>query len=174
MLHTLSHRVAKSHGCVVIEKLNLSGMTRSASGTVEAPGTNVAQKRGLNRSLADAAMGRLAVMLTYKCLWNGGTLVEVPAAYSSQECSACGHIDPQNRPSQAVFLCVKCGHAEHADVNAAKVLLARGLKILTVEPTVTGCGGSGTGRPAKQQLRVARRGTRHAGLGPKAPAFRPG
>lgn len=37
----------------------------------------------------------------------------------------CGHIDAKSRRSQAVFLCTKCGYSDHADLNAAKVLLAR-------------------------------------------------
>ena len=100
-------------------------------------------------------------------------MIEVPAAYSSQECSACGHVAAENRPSQASFECVACVLVEHADVNAAKVILARGLKILAVEISATGCGGSGNGRPKKQQLRVVRRGVRHGSGLSKAPAFRP-
>jgi len=33
-----------------VENLNIKGMTRSARGTVEKPGRNVAQKTGLNRN----------------------------------------------------------------------------------------------------------------------------
>lgn len=156
VLHVASHAYAKNHGTVFVERLNLKGMMKSASGTVDEPGTNVAQKRGLNRSLSDAAMGRFAKFVGYKITWRGGRLGDVRAAYSSQECNGCEHIDPRNRPDQATFLCVACGLREHADVNAAKVILKRGLR--AVEPTVTGCGGSGTSRPARQQLRVVRRG----------------
>jgi putative transposase len=47
---------------------------------------------------------------------------------TSQRCSACGHVDPKSRESQAVFRCTHCLHpAEHADVNAAKNILAAGL-----------------------------------------------
>jgi len=125
MLHNLSARYAKSHGVVVVEKLNIANMTRSASGTVEEPGTNVRQKAGLNRSILGAGWGRLVEQLRYKLAWLGGTLVEVPAAYSSQTCHACGHVDAKSRKAQAVFECVGCGLCEHADLNAAKVLLQR-------------------------------------------------
>jgi putative transposase len=63
--------------------------------------------------------------------------------------------------SQASFVCTACGHADNADVNAARVLLARGLEKIAVETTVTVCGGTAAREhPVKQKLRVARRGTR--------------
>ncbi|MGO9158450.1 MAG: zinc ribbon domain-containing protein [Mycobacterium sp.] len=49
----------------------------------------------------------------------------VPAAYTSQRCSSCGHIAPENRKSQAVFQCVACGATPcNADVNAARNIAA--------------------------------------------------
>lgn len=156
-LHTLSFLLAKNHGLIAIEKLSLTNMTASAAGTAEEPGKNVRAKAGLNRSILDAGLGRFAEMLKYKSAWRGGRVVETHAAYSSQECSACGHVDAKNRPDQATFCCVRCGHCEHADTNAGKVVLKRAL---AVEPTVTVCGGDAVGRPKKQKLRVARRGTR--------------
>ena len=173
ILHVETTRIAKNHGHVFVENLNVRAMTKSASGTVEEPGTNVAQKSGLNRAILDSGWGQARWMLGYKTLWQGGSVGEVPAAGSSQTCSECGHRDPLSRVSRGWFCCTACGHAEDADVNAAKVILQRGL---AVETTVAGCGGSAIGRPVRQQLRVARRGTRSAqGLGSsKAPAFRPG
>jgi putative transposase len=123
-LHGLSHDYAKNHGTVVIEKLQIGNMTRNATGTVEAPGRNVRQKSILNRSILNVGWSRFAEMLRYKLTWNGGTLVEVPAAYSSQTCSACGHVDAKSR-KKSIFCCIACGHRDHADLNAAKVLLAR-------------------------------------------------
>jgi putative transposase len=153
LLHTLSAAYTKSHGTVVVEKLEILNMTRSAKGTVEEPGTNVAQKAGLNRGILGAGWGRFAEQLRYKLAWSGGSLVEVPAAYSSQTCSACGHIAAQNRPSQAVFCCVSCGYQDHADLNAAKNLLARANR--------SGLPGEGsplgTRRTRKVSLRVPRR-----------------
>jgi putative transposase len=166
VLHELSARYAKNHGTVVVEKLNVKSMTRSAKGSVDAPGTNVRQKAGLNRSILDAGWGAFVGMLRYKLAWSGGRLVEVPAAYTSQRCSVCGHADASNRPSQAVFLCVSCGHSDHADTNAAK-------NIRAAESAVTVCGGAKS--PLKQKLRIARCGQRSRCSGSsKAQAFRPG
>ena len=108
-LHVQSARLAKSHGVVVLERLNVAGMIRGRCA----------------RSIADAGWSRFADMLRYKLAWSGGSLVEVPAAYSSQTCSACGTIDAESRRSQAVFHCTSCGYRDHADLNAAKILLAR-------------------------------------------------
>ncbi len=168
VLHVESRRYAKNHGAVIVEKLVVQHMTRSAKGTPEEPGTNVAQKAGLNRAILDSGWGAFLTMLRYKVVPEGGRVVEVPARFSSQTCAACGVVDADSRRSQAVFRCTDCGYTDNADINAARVLLARGMRALAVEATVTGCGGLAAGRPAKQQLRVARRGTR-ASEGPRAP-----
>lgn len=157
VLHVESRRYAReNHAVVFLEDLGVQRMTRSAKGTAESPGTRVAQKRGLNLSIADAGWGRFGEMLAYKVAERGGQVVKVPPAYSSQTCSACGVVDAASRRSQASFVCTACGHAENADVNAAKVLLARGLKKIAVESTVTACGGlpcKGRRRSRKLTLR---------------------
>lgn len=101
---------------------------KSASGTIEKPGTNVSQKRGLNRALKRLALGIAQKQLAYKAALNGKICVSVKSHYSSQECSNCGYIDKENRKSQANFSCQKCDHKENADINAAKVILKRGIE----------------------------------------------
>jgi putative transposase len=111
VLHKLSAEYAKSHGVVVVENLQIGNMVKT--------------NRGLARGILDAAWGRFGEMLAYKLAWSGGTLEREVAAYSSQTCSVCGHVDAANRASQAVFRCTSCGHTEHADLNAPKVLKQR-------------------------------------------------
>lgn len=154
VLHVESLRYAKSHSVIVIESLKIQNMSRSASGTVENPGTNVAQKTGLNRSIMSAGWGKFGFMLGYKTVWYGSSKQEVYAAYSSMECAVCHCIDERNRDGEK-FHCVGCGNVDHADNNAAKVIVNRRTDGGAV------CGGSGTGRPVKQKLRVVRRGIRH-------------
>ena len=67
--------------------------------------------------------------------WHGRRFLVVPAAYSSQTCAVCGHIDPKNRDTQAAFRCLDCGHTAHADFNAACVLRQRGLAALDDDDT---------------------------------------
>lgn len=146
VLHEISTAYAKSHGTVVVEKLNVKGM--SAEGG--------AHKTGLNRSILDAGWGRLVEMLRYKLAWSGGALVEVPAAYSSQTCSACGVVDAKSRRSQSEFSCVACGYVDHADLNAAKVLKCRANRSATMP--VEGTPPEGPQRSRKRVgLRVPRR-----------------
>jgi transposase len=54
-------------------------------------------------------------------------VVHVDPAYTSQGCSACGHIAKANRRNQSTFICRSCGFAEHADRNAARNIAARGV-----------------------------------------------
>jgi putative transposase len=108
-LHVLSARYAKSHGVVIVEQLNVQAMVRG----------------GLGRHIAGAGWSSFCTMLRYKLDATGGTLIEVPASYSSQTCSVCGHVDPASRERER-FHCVGCGHEAHADLNAAHVLLSRG------------------------------------------------
>ena len=126
-LHKESTKISKSHAVIVVEDLQVSNMTRSAKGTLEAPGRYVAQKSGLNKAILDQGWGMFRTMLEYKQLWRGGELVAVAPQYTSQRCAECGHVSPENRSSQALFSCVACGHTDHADVNAARNILAVGL-----------------------------------------------
>ena len=68
--------------------------------------------------------------LQYKARRQGKLVIEVPAFYSSQECGPCGHIHQDNRVSQSEFVCQSCGHTDHADHNAAKVIAGRGVRQL--------------------------------------------
>ena len=105
-----------------VEDLKVRAMTKSARGTRACPGSNVAQKRGLNRQISRHGWGLLVARLKHKA---AGRLEFVPAAYTSQRCSHCGHIAPENRKSQAVFQCVACGAGPcNADVNAARNIAA--------------------------------------------------
>jgi putative transposase len=119
-LHQLTTRLAKSHGRIVIEDLNVSGMTRSARGSREAPGHNMRAKNGLNRSLADASFGEFRRQLEYKCRWYGSELVVADRFLpSSKTCSRCGTVRDGLRLEERVFGCVACGLRIDRDLNAA-------------------------------------------------------
>jgi IS605 OrfB family transposase len=116
-----STRLAADYDLIRVEDLKIKNMVRSARGTIAAPGTNVRAKAGLNRSIHAAGWGLLATRLEQKA---PGRVEKINPAYTSQICHACGHCAAENRESQAVFRCRACGHADHADVNAAKNIAA--------------------------------------------------
>ncbi|MFD0592521.1 RNA-guided endonuclease InsQ/TnpB family protein [Catellatospora coxensis] len=73
------------------------------------------------------AFAQLGQYIAYKAKRAAVAVVHVNPAYTSQQCSACGHIAKANRPNQSTFRCRSCGFAEHADRNAACNIAARGV-----------------------------------------------
>jgi transposase len=72
-----------------------------------------------------------------------GRVEKIRPAFTSQRCSACGHVDAESRESQARFVCTACGFADHADVNAARNIAAG--------HAVTARGGDGVARPVNRE-----------------------
>ena len=114
--------LARRFDVIRVEDLNVKAMTRSARGAVTEPGRNVRQKAGLNRGILAAGWTLLVTRLQDKA---PGRVEKVRAAYTSQACNACGHVDRGSRESQAVFRCTACGWQAHADVNAARNIAGR-------------------------------------------------
>ena len=112
----VSTDLARRFDLIRIEELQITRMTRSAKGTQAKPGHNVRQKAGLNREIMRSGWGLLARRLEDKA---PGRVQKVSPAYTSQRCSACGHVAAGNRKSQAVFACLACAATLNADVNAA-------------------------------------------------------
>jgi transposase len=140
----VSTHLARRFDIVRVEDLNVKDMTRSAKGTTEAPGVNVAAKAGLNRGIQASGWGLLVRRLEDKA---AGRVQKVSPAYTSQRCSACGCVDGKSRESQTRFRCTACNFACNADVNAAKNIAAG--------HAVKARGGDGAGRPANRELYLA-------------------
>jgi transposase len=132
--------LARRFDLIRVENLNVTDMTRSARGTAARPGRNIAQKAGLNRGILASGWGLLVRRLQDKA---PGRVEKVSPAYTSQRCSACGHIAAESRKSQALFACVACGFACNADVNAARNIAAG--------HAVTARGGDGVARPVNRE-----------------------
>ena len=113
--------IARRFDVIRVEDLKIGNMTRFARGTRGEPGRNVRQKAGLNRGILRSGWGLLVRRLEEKA---PGRVEKVRPAFTSQRCSACGHVDPKSRESQAVFRCTACGFVGHADVNAAMNIAA--------------------------------------------------
>ena len=125
-LHKLSTRISENQARVYVEGLQIRNMSASARGTIDAPGRGVRAKSGLNKSILDQGWYEFRRQLSYKLFWKGGALVEVDYRHTSQRCSRCRFTVRENRPAQALFRCLICGHEENADVNAAKNILTAG------------------------------------------------
>lgn len=163
-----AHRLTRDNAIVTLERLNVRAMTASVAprpdpgmpGVYRANGR--AAKAGLNRSILDKGWYGLETALRAKARYTGTTIRVVDPAYTSQTCSnpVCGKVDAKSRESQAAFRCTSCGHAEHADANAAKNIKARG--------QAAGLVVSGRGDPAGSVKRQAPR-TTVRGAGGDAP-----
>ncbi|WP_432977935.1 RNA-guided endonuclease InsQ/TnpB family protein [Dactylosporangium sp. CA-233914] len=128
--HKAALWLVRHYDIIAHEDLRIANMTRSASGTVEVPGANVAQKSGLNRSILDAGWGVFLNVLASKAESAGRVVVAVNPANTSRTCPDCGHCAKENRVTQADFVCVACGYAGHADVVGATNVLGAGLALL--------------------------------------------
>ncbi len=125
----------RDHDLIVLEDLATKNMVRRPhpKPDPDAPGAflpnGAAAKAGLNRAIHRSCWGRFERRLTDKATASGVTVMFVDPRHSSQTCPACDHVAPENRESQAVFRCVRCGYCAHADSNAATIILARGLRL---------------------------------------------
>ena len=132
--HKISRNLVENNDIIAIEKLNLAGMSRKAKAKVDPNNPNEflpngqSAKRALNRKLQLSALSQFGEFLKYKAHLSGGQVIEVDSRNTSRRCSSCGHVAQENRESQAVFVCKKCGYSDNADHNAALNILERALR----------------------------------------------
>jgi putative transposase len=110
-LHKESTKIAKANSTVFVEDLDVSLLTKN---------------RNFSKSIKDCGWGMFRQMLEYKT-----QVVRVDPAYTSQQCFECKHTTKENRKTQSEFKCVKCGHTDHADINAAKNIKSRGTALVS-------------------------------------------
>lgn len=107
--HKLSTKLATENSHIVIEDLNIQGMSKS----------------NLAKHILDCGWGQFFTFLEYKC-----NLIRVNPRFTSQMCSSCGHIAKENRKTQSKFVCVNCAHTANADVNAAHNIKKAGVAVI--------------------------------------------
>jgi putative transposase len=131
-LHRLTTCLARTKPVIVVEDLNVKGLSRGP----------------LSRSVADVGWGTFLRMLEYKAKWYGATLIVAPRSFpSTRLCSRCGHLNGKMPLSQRVFHCEACGLEMDRDLNAALNLRAYGLAHLT-DPTASSAGSDAPGDPS--------------------------
>jgi putative transposase len=101
--------VIQKYDAIAVEDLNVSGMS----------------KGNLAKHVLDVSWAEWFRQLSYKAEWAGRMFVAVDPKYTSQTCAKCDHVSKDNRKTQELFLCVSCGHTDHADRNGAVNILAR-------------------------------------------------
>src|SRR6266511_1521396 len=120
--HKTARTLVDTCDAIGLEDLRVADKTRSARGTAQQPGRNVAQKAGLNRSILDAGWAQFTSILAAKAEEAGRRVVNVNPAHTSIDCHACGA--RCTRPRQDTVVCPRCGPRD-ADVNGARNVCTR-------------------------------------------------
>ncbi len=134
-LHGLTNKMIKNYKIIVIEKLNIKGMTKN---------------HYLAKSILDASWNELARQLNYKAEEAGSVILQVDPRNTSKACSNCGWINNDLTLADRTFKCQECGIELNRDVNAARNILRLGLGTLGRRGTESNaCGDEATtmGKP---------------------------
>src|SRR5712691_10122027 len=83
----------------------------------------------LAKSIQDAAWSQFTAHLAYKAAYAGRQYVAVNPAYTSQDCSQCGH-RAKKTLAERMHACVRCGLSLDRDHNAALNIKSLGLQAL--------------------------------------------
>ena len=117
----VNHQISKQ----IVETAERTG-TGIALETLTGIRDRVRHRKPQRSPFASWSFAQLGAFITYKAERAGVAVMYVDPAYTSQQCSACGHVSRKNRPDQATFVCTSCGMSLHADHNAARNIAARG------------------------------------------------
>ena len=102
-VHQLSRRLVNRYGIIAVEKLNVKNMLGNHC---------------LAKSISDASWSQFRTILANKAESAGRQLVEVNPAYTSQDCSKCGH-RARKLLKERWHHCPICGLSLDRDTNAA-------------------------------------------------------
>jgi putative transposase len=118
-LHKLTTHLAKNHSEIVIEDLNIRGMSKNHK---------------LASAILDGGFFEFKRQLVYKCEWYGSKLTVVDRFYpSSKTCSNCSEVKTELSLKDRIYECEHCGHVQDRDLNAA-INLAKKAVSYTVSP----------------------------------------
>jgi len=116
--HKESKKIVDQYQYICIEDLNIKNMIE---------GSHFA------KSITDASWNQFRQFLTYKAAEAGRKLGLVNPAYTTQDCSQCGHRERKDL-SERNHDCSRCGYKTSRDHNSAEKILALGLDGLGFTP----------------------------------------
>lgn len=112
--HQHSRRLVDSFDLIAVEDLLVNQMVHNHC---------------LAKSIQDAAWSQFTALIAYKAAWAGRQYVAVNPAYTSQDCSSCGHRQPLSL-SDRTYTCPCCGMVLDRDLNASLNILRLGQQSL--------------------------------------------
>ena len=110
-VHQQSRKLVNQYDLIAVEDLSVRNMMANHQ---------------LAKSIHDAAWTAFAALLTCKAAWAGRRVIAVDPAYTSQDCSGCGHRKTDLTLADRTYTCAQCGLVMDRDRNAARNILARG------------------------------------------------
>jgi putative transposase len=108
--HQHSRRIVNAFDLIAVEDLSVNRMVHNHC---------------LAKSIQDAAWSQCADLLSYKAAWAGRRYVAVNPAYTTQDCSQCGHRQVLSL-SDRIYTCACCGAVLDRDLNASVNILRLG------------------------------------------------
>jgi putative transposase len=119
--HQHSRRIVNTFDLIAVEDLSVNRMTHNHC---------------LAKSIQDAAWSQFTVLIAYKAAWAGRQYIAVNPAYTTQDCSSCGHRQPLSLADLAnrSYTCPCCGSVLDRDYNASLNILGVGLHTLGLAP----------------------------------------
>jgi putative transposase len=124
--HKLSTRIIRENQTVCVETLAVKNMLKNHC---------------LAKAISDVGWGELVRQLENKAEWYGRTLMKVDRWYpSSKRCAACGEVLESLDLDEREWTCPSCGAHHDRDLNAARCVLAEGLRVYAEGLSVSACG----------------------------------
>jgi len=107
-VHTLTTRLARRYGTVVVEDLDVAAMGRGMG------------RRAFRRSVHQAGIGRVRLVLAYKCPSAGGRLVVADRWFASSKTHhGCSGSRAGLKLAERLWVCPACGQLVDRNANAA-------------------------------------------------------